>query len=279
MKVKKILNNCVVLVEKQDGQEMIVMGQGIGYKYKASDEISKEVIDKTYILSNHTLNHDFIKILEDTPQTIFDLANEIINYGKQYLDRTLSDSIYITLIDHINFVLKRYEDQMKTQNRLYWDVRRLYAKEFAVGSYALKQIEEKLGITLWEDEAANIALHFVNAINDGKGMEAVVEVTETVRNILHIITYHFQRELDEKSINFSRLVTHLQFFVYRILERNILQDEDDFLYDQIKVKYPQEFACVERINEYTKTFLKQSLTHNEMVYLCIHIHRVYGETF
>lgn len=275
MKVKKVLNNCVVLVEKQDGQEMIVMGQGIGYKYKPQDEISKEAIDKTYILSNFSLNHDFMKILEDTPQTIFDLANEIINYGKEYLDRSLSDSIYIALIDHINFVLKRFEAQMKTQNRLYWDVRRLYAKEFDVGCYALKRIEETLNISLWEDEAANIALHFVNATNDGKGMEAVVEVTETVRNMLHIITYHFQKELDENSINFSRLVTHLQFFVYRILERKIIPDEDDFLYDQIKVKYPQELACVERINEYAQAYLATSLTHNEMVYLCIHIHRVY----
>ena len=34
-----------------------------------------------------------------------------------------------------------------------WDIKQFYADEFAIGLYSLRLIEEKLGVTLPEDEA------------------------------------------------------------------------------------------------------------------------------
>jgi beta-glucoside operon transcriptional antiterminator len=82
--------------------------------------------------------------------------------------------------------------------------------------------------------------------------------------------------LDENSFNYSRFITHLQYFAQRIVNRN--QDRksegDTFLYDQVKEKYPQAFSCTNLINKYLEEEYESAMTIGEKVYLTIHIHRL-----
>lgn len=274
MLVKKILNNCVVLVEDENKKEFIVMGNAIGYHYRVNEQIDEEKIDKIFRLTNSKINYNLMSLLEETPQAHFDVAQEIIEYAKQGLGCTLSDSIYVTLIDHLNFAITRSLKNLRTENRLYWDVRKQYPDEFKVGLYALTLLKQRVEIDLWKEEAANIALHIVNAKKDDHEMAQTIALTDHVRDLLLIISRHFGIAFDEDNLNFTRLITHLQFFVERIMNNHCFQEGDDFLYEQIKQKYQAEFTCVLRIQDYTQKYLGATLSHDEMVYLCIHIHRV-----
>ncbi|MEX6294101.1 CAT RNA binding domain-containing protein [Proteus mirabilis] len=51
MKIKKILNNSVVISLDEAEKEIIVMGKGIAYAKKVGDEITSEQITKKFILS------------------------------------------------------------------------------------------------------------------------------------------------------------------------------------------------------------------------------------
>lgn len=42
---------------------------------------------------------------------------------------------------------------------------------------------------------------------------------ETLRDMLNIIKYHFSLSIDEESINYMRLVTHLQYFIERLRKK------------------------------------------------------------
>lgn len=274
MIVKKVLNNCVILAMDEHQQEMILMGNAIGYRYKAGDDLLMDEIDKTFVSIHPSLNTNFLKVLQETPQQIVDLCQKIISYGKQHLQVSLSDGIYVTLIDHINFVIDRYYKQLRIQNRLYWDVKRQYAKEFAIGEYACQLLNTALHIELWEEEAANIALHFINAQHEGQTMEHTMLMADAIHDILLIITRHFKRMFDVDSLAYSRLVTHLQYFILRILENKTIEGNDDFLYSQMHLKYPDEFACVMRIKDYVEMKWNHVLEHDEVVYLCVHINRV-----
>ena len=52
---------------------------------------------------------------------------------------------------------------IQLKNPLKWDIARFYADEYAVGRKALEIIKHDLGVEMEDDEAAFIAVHFVNA--------------------------------------------------------------------------------------------------------------------
>ena len=52
---------------------------------------------------------------------------------------------------------------MSFTNALHTEVRLFYPKEYAVGCYALAEIQRRFQVELPEDEAASIALHLLNA--------------------------------------------------------------------------------------------------------------------
>ena len=48
MRVKKVINNNIVVSLDHSNQELIVMGKGIGFKRKAGDEVDAAAIEKVY---------------------------------------------------------------------------------------------------------------------------------------------------------------------------------------------------------------------------------------
>lgn len=48
-------------------------------------------------------------------------------------------------------------------------------------------------------------------------MKETFQITEIMNKVLDIISYHYQLKLAEDSINYTRLVTHLRYFILRQL--------------------------------------------------------------
>lgn len=49
---------------------------------------------------------------------------------------------------------------------------------------------------------------------------------------------------------------------------------DDFLYEQVKVNYPESFVCTQKVATYIKASYIFELSLDEQVYLTIHIQRL-----
>lgn len=140
--------------------------------------------------------------------------------------------------------------------------------------HGLSLIQKQLGLSLPEEEAANIAFHLVNAQQNDDNMNQVMMMTNTVKDVLNIIKIHYHVELDTHSINYSRFLTHLQFFIQRLFEHKTLNTQDHELFEQIANKYPQEEACVLLIKDYIEARFEHTISNEEMMYLIIHINRV-----
>ncbi|MHA7579567.1 BglG family transcription antiterminator LicT [Paenibacillus vandeheii] len=275
MEVVKILNSSVVLARRgEDDKEIIVMGKGIGFKSKPGDIVSDDEIEKVYVLENETISSDLTALMKETPKEYLILADEIISYAKHTLSRHLSDHLYVSLTDHLYMATKRFRDNMTIQNRMLWEVKKFYPQEFSIGMYGLSLIHNQIGLSLPEEEAANIAFHLVNAQQNDDNMNQVMLMTNTVKDVLNIIKIHYQVELDTHSINYSRFLTHLQFFIQRLFEHKTLNTQDHELFDQIASKYPQEEECVLLIKEYIEARFEHTISSEEMMYLIIHINRV-----
>uniref|UniRef100_UPI0028EAA776 PRD domain-containing protein n=3 Tax=Paenibacillus TaxID=44249 RepID=UPI0028EAA776 len=213
-------------------------------------------------------------LMKETPKEYLILADEIISHAKHTLSRHLSDHLYVALTDHLYMAMKRFKDNMTIQNRMLWEVKKFYPQEFSIGLHGLSLIQKQLGLSLPEEEAANIAFHLVNAQQNDDNMNQVMMMTNTVKDVLNIIKIHYHVELDTHSINYSRFLTHLQFFIQRLFEHKTLNTQDHELFEQIANKYPQEEACVLLIKDYIEARFEHTISNEEMMYLIIHINRV-----
>lgn len=274
MKIVQILNNNVVLV-KRGPNESIVYSKGIAFRKKIGEQIKKEDIEKIYVLdSNDKLEH-FSYLLAHTKEENIQIVNEIIEYGQKKLNISVSDYLYLTLLDHIDFAIKRYQKNQFIQSPLYLEVKRYYRKHFDIGIQALKIIQKYSNLIFPEEEAVSIALHFINMEKEmGNSNSNTIPILDELNDILNIIKYHYNMIFNEDSTSYLRLVTHLQYFIYRIHRGDIYHSDEKELNAQVKSLYPNAFKCVEKIRTYIKDSHNRDLSNDEETYLILHIHRV-----
>jgi len=274
MKLKQAFNNNVALALDNSGNEIIVMGKGVGFNKKKYEEINPKLVDKVYSLDSPESNQ-LTSILNSIPADYIFLTNQIIRLGEDILQKKLSDAFIITLADHLNFSLERHQDNLLIKNPLHWEVKNLYKEEYEIGMKALDLIKRFTNIALPEYEATSIALHFVNAQHKSEEMKETLQIAEITNKILEIISYHYQLKIQEDSINYSRLLTHLRYFILRQLnQEEKTLEEITSLYNIIKERYSIAYSCVMKIEKYLNLEYNWYLSNDELAYLTIHIHRM-----
>lgn len=273
MIIKKIFNNNAVVAKDSANREIVAMGCGIAFKMSVGEILDESKIEKTFILKEKEASERFKLLLEDVEAEIVSLCYDIIEYAKNILDTELNDYIYVTLTDHINNALNLQKEGLNRANALIWEIKKFYPKEFSIGMKAIEFIQVETGITLPEDEAGNIALHIINA-QVNKSIDKVEDMAHQVKmiqDILNIVRYTYNIDLDEKSLSYERFVTHLRFFFQRLNKKDKIESEnDDFLLRQVKVKYKEAYRCMLKVEKY----LQIELNDEEKLYLTIHIQRI-----
>ena len=137
----------------------------------------------------------------------------------------------------------------------------------------MELIQDRLDILLPEDEAGFIAMHLVNAQMGGQ-MNQSRNMPAMIKDILNIVRYTFQVELDEKSLSYERFVTHLRFFVQRVISREDSERNDEEFDQLIADRFPHSYECAQKIKSYMKKKLDYEVSDVEISYLAVHIHRV-----
>ncbi|WP_019321226.1 BglG family transcription antiterminator LicT [Streptococcus mutans] len=276
MKIEKVFNNNVVQILGINNEEIIVMGKGLGFQKKSGDEVNQDLIEKRFILQN--TNTDMVgelsRVYVDLDSEEIDLVLEIIHQGQEKLGQTFDISLYIALADHLHYTIQRTREGLTLQNPLAWEVRKFYPKEFQLGKDTIELVKEKMKLQLADDEAASIALHFINAQKDGGLLEKNRLISKIVSDILEIVRLHFGEVRDEESISYNRFITHVQYFAQRVANGLVQGKNDAFLYEQVKENYPHAFACTEKIKSYVESAYNFAMSRDEQVYLTIHIQRL-----
>ena len=273
MIIEKIINNNVVIAVGDDGNETVVMGKGIGFGAKAGQSISEEKIEKRFVLDSKSDTGRFGELVQSIPLEHFEVCMKIIDYAMQVMQRRLSNSIYISLTDHINFALERNKTGLVFENPLLQEVRSFYPSEYLIGEYAIALVERDLGVRLPIDEAASIALHFVNAEYKAP-MSDTMNITTLIRQILNIVDTELDTKLDELGIHYSRFVTHLKYLSYRTFAGQKMGQQEEALVEIVKSLYDKEYAISEKIGEFIRETYNYEITEEEKAYLTLHIRRI-----
>ncbi|MEX3073624.1 BglG family transcription antiterminator LicT [Vibrio alginolyticus] len=276
MHVKKVLNNNVVISEDSSGKEVVVMGKGLGFQLKTGMILDNNKVEKVFTLEesqNSELNDNYFRLLKSIPIEILLCTENIIDLATSKLENKLHPSIRISLADHLYFAVERCVQGKKIENPMLWEIKSLYSNEFKVGLQALDVIKNSSGIHFPEDEAGFIALHFVNAqLNDD--MKNTLGITNMIRDIVNLIKYNLNLDINDDSISYQRLLTHLKFFAHRIMHSKEVNSDDDMLFQSVKSKYKTSFNCTQKIYLYIEENFSHTMTKEEMMFLTIHIERV-----
>ncbi len=278
LKEKEASERFKLLLEDVDSEIVSLCYDIIEY---AKNLLDVELNDYVYVTLTDHINNA-IKLqkdgFKDVDSEIVSLCYDIIEYAKNLLDVELNDYVYVTLTDHINNAIKLQKDGFNTSNVIIWEIRKFYSKEYAIGIKALEFIQEELGVELPEDEAGNIALHLINAqVNKRCNIKKdVSKQTKMINDILNIVRYTYNINLDENSLSYERFITHLRFFFQRLNKKEFYCDEEneedseDFLLNQVKKKYKNAYSCMLKVEKY----LEIELSNEEKLYLTLHIQKV-----
>ncbi|MGM0213399.1 PRD domain-containing protein [Enterococcus sp. AZ109] len=278
MRVFKTLNNSLVLCHDKKGKEVVLMGKGIGFQMKKGDLVPADKIQKIFKLDSlsDSLKKDYIKLFEDVSDELIICVKKIIDYANTKYDGMLNKNLFFTLIDHLNYAIERSEKGIVFQNRLLIEIQKYYPKEFAIGCYGIDLLKETLGVELSEEEAGNIAFHIVNAQSEQANMEETMLSVKALKDILTMLNYLFpEKKVDKESMLYLRFVTHLQFFIARMIRKEELPEKDQFLLASVKQRFPKEHSAALKIKEYVEEELQATVNQDELLYLTLHISRVY----
>lgn len=271
MNVKQILNNNAVIGQKGK-EEVIIVNTGIGFHKKVGDVILENEIGKTFILSSHKLVEDFSRMMQTTSKTKLQIVDEVMEFATQILQTRMYDFVYIAFLEHINFAIERVRKQIYIKSPLSYDVKRFYQKEFKIGQYAVALMNAAYHLNMDDEEAVQIALHFVNNQSSKSGTMLAVKMTEIVADILRIIKLTAHIEVDETQADMQRLILHLQYFAKRILQSNVLEGRDGINHEQSTLCAPHK-KSIDAIEIYLANVHQYVMNDDERLYLAIHFSR------
>ncbi len=274
MIIDKVFNTNVVQVRNDKGEEEIIMGRGLGFQKKPEDLVDDSLVEKRFTLQDSSLINDLTSVYQNLSLKEIETVTAIIEHGQEVLDTVYDMALYISLADHLHYTFERLENGLIINNPLSWEIRKFFPKEFQVARDGIAIVKEMMDIDLPEDEVASLALHFINAQKDVGAIESGQQIAKIVTNILDIVRFHYGKISEADMVSYNRFVTHIQYFAQRVINGLVQGANDSFLFEQVKLNYPQAFTCTEKIKSFVETSYDFPMSKDEQVYLTIHIQRL-----
>ncbi|WP_195619180.1 PRD domain-containing protein [Clostridium paraputrificum] len=267
--VTKVFNNNIILVNSED-HEKILFAKGIGFGKKPGYVIPKGIkVDKIFTIADSDNIENLNTMIEKVDNDFFVVCEEAIYEISEKINQELNESIHIGLIDHLSFAIKRLKNNEEIENPFLVEIETLYSKEYMLADMVAKKVGAYCNVDIPDGEIAFIALHIHSAINNGK-------ISNTLKNsylgstIVEHVEDRLNIEIDRKSLDYARFLTHIKFAIQRIMENIHINNE---LTNIIKSSYKESFSIAEEVAEIIEDELGIKVMEDEVTFLTIHIER------
>ncbi len=282
MRIKKVINNNILCVIDEKGNEMIVTGKGLGFGRKVAQFVDPAQVEKVYRMEDKSGQRRLRELVEQIPLEHLDLTEAMITEIKAAIPQPLNESLLITLADHISFAIQRKAQGIEFKNPLAGSILCYYPTEYQLGQRCLAMVKERCGVELNPDEAAFIALHIVNA-ELNTDMSEMYDITRLIEGVIQVVEYYY-RDLgtfDRESLTFHRFVVHLRYFAQRLFQGKLMTDSDNESDTAFRALIARNckthYKCAQCVAEYIEKTWHQTLSQEELIYLTIHLKRVAGD--
>ncbi|MDO5026470.1 MAG: PRD domain-containing protein [Tissierellia bacterium] len=267
IKVRKVLNNNALLTVDTDSQEEIIyIGNGVGFGQYINKEFTPRPKDKAY---RQDAKVDLISAVSKNDPIYLEIGSLILEEARKEFGE-IDQKILLSLSDHIAFAVHRMKNNMTISNPFYHDIVLLFEREYRVAQRVKDIIYDKINIDMCEEELGYITLHIHSARGDDKvsdGMLFAVIINESIREIEGAMGL----KVDVTSLAYSRLLTHLKYLIARInKEEKITLNMDEFT----KKQFPKAYETSEKVIKKMGRILNKKISQIEIGYLALHIQRV-----
>lgn len=273
MIIQKILSNNAIVAENGNGEVLVALGKGIGFGKKVGDMADASKFDAQFLQQGKNVDQYYHELFSHIPDDIIQVTRKIVLMVESESEILSPLSLLLALSDHLYFAISRASKKLHLKSPLAWDLKVFYPKEYQIATDAVTLINTMLKEQVSEDEAGFIALHIISS-RQNANIQDTMNSAEMVKDILNIIKIHLKISLNEKSLEFQRIVTHLKFFSLRMISREPVKIGDDEIYSGIKEKFPIAYSCSEKIKSWLMVNHNYSMTLDELMFLTIHIERL-----
>ncbi|TDM04191.1 glucose PTS transporter transcription antiterminator GlcT [Macrococcus carouselicus] len=267
-RVEKSLNNNV-LIATYHGDEVILIGKGIGFSKKNGDIIDTDEVEKVYELKTFQDQQRYRTLMDIGDDEVMKVILEVVDKIRDLIDEEVSDTLLLSLTDHILFAIKRYEDNIFISNPFSNETEALYPREYSAAYIAVSMLNKQLNIKLPETEVGFIALHIHSSISK-QSIRDMNLMTEVVSKAIQIIEYDLKIQVDKNSIIYTRFVRHISFAVQRVIANDSAPEQRN-LENLLKVQYPICYNVAIKIVKMMQSLLNKPVYESELVYLTMHI--------
>jgi transcriptional antiterminator len=267
--IVKSYNNNIVSV-KMNGVERILFGKGIGFGKKFGDKIPKGTeVEKIFIIENEDNLRNFEQVIENVDEEFLMLCEKMISYIANELKEELDERIHVSLVDHLNFAVKRLSNNEEIENPFIMEIKALYPKEYSLAEKVAETIQNETKVNMPEGEIGFITLHIHSARNCGK-LSNTIKSTHLINLVVEYIEEQTKVKIDKTSLDYARFLTHLRFAIKRILLN--VEIKNDFI-KEIKSKYRLSYKIAKGVSKILVKQLQRNVDEDEIAYLAMHIER------
>ncbi|MCI9354657.1 MAG: PRD domain-containing protein [Firmicutes bacterium] len=269
-KILKVLNNNGILVMDLDNkQEYIFLGKGVGFGKKVNQNVNTIENAKAYRFTEEQSRQDSIHTIKSISPVFIEIAGNIIEEAERKFG-AVDNNILLALADHIAFAIKRMQEGIELKNPFAKEIKVLFEEEYSVAKMGKEFIKEKIGIEINDDEVGYITLHVHTALTREHVVQSM-DIARMIQEGIQKIETELGTMLDDETISYTRLLTHMKFMILRVINGEKLHlDMTSYVLDN----FPASFELAKRICKEFENMTKKPFPDIEISYFAIHIERV-----
>ena len=266
--VKALNNNGILAYDLERRLEVIFLGAGIGFGKRPGDQFAGIEGAKLYTLMNRRREIPLIKVVNGIRPVYLEATGRLLELAEKRFGKINSD-ILLPLADHIALAAKRMKEGKELPNPFTADIRMLFPEEFP--AEGAKILEQMAGCTVSEDEIGYITLHIHSALSDEDVAQSLT-MARLARECISMIEEGMGRRLQEDSLGYSRLLSHIRYMLARIRKgEKIPLDVEEY----VRGRFPNAYELAGRVCCRMGEELGLPVYREENGFLGLHIQRVW----
>lgn len=271
-KIKKVLNNNVVIALTEQNDEVVLTGKGIGFNQEHGEKLDESKVDKFFVLVDKSEQEQYKLLLSDVPESFIGVMNDAIGLIEDNLGTELDEHIHVSLTDHLSFAIKRLRQGLDVKNPFLVETQTMYPKEYTVAENVIQLLKSKLDVEMPEGEIGFVALHIHSAITN-RSLSTLNKYSSLINRLVSVIEQSLSLTVSRTSIDYLRLVRHLRHAIDRS-EQNVPVEAHERLEKVLKEEYPLCYNLAWKLIKIMQKELDTEFPDAEAVYLTMHLQRL-----
>lgn len=268
--IKKINNNVAEAIDSK-GNHLIAFGKGIGFPKVPYELTDVSLISMTF----YRLDAPFEKLISELSEDLLDISVDVIEYAGNQLTNGFNANLVFSLADHISFAIERMKKYKEAKLYFSTDIEQLYPTETEIGKYAVDLVKKRMNIVLPKAEISSIAMHFVNSQEEFQVSQKEAKIEDIIDRITTIVETELDLKIDRDEFNYNRFRMHVRYYLKRTREDEQFLREGSRILNDLKEQNFNIYHTAELANELISSYLGFTGTKDEILYMMIHINRLY----